>query len=212
MGERQHGTVIEEPIGQRVEPAAQLRLLPGPPERTRRDLDEVRRPLDLAGGEGMGDGLRRLPLALPPGAGAPMQAGDVVGMLVEQPRAEEIGEQVVVAVPAPPIVERDEEQVRPFERLEHRRPAGPAGHRVTQGSGEPVQDRGQEEELAIGVRLTLEDLVGQIVDDEPVVARELRDERRGVLASLHGDRGELKRRDPALGPRFERVHVGAQER
>ena len=53
-----------------------------------------------------------------------VQLGDVVGMLVEQPGPEQVGEQVVVAVPAPPVVERDEEQVGALERLEHRGPAG----------------------------------------------------------------------------------------
>ncbi len=175
-------------------------------------LDQVRGALHVPRGERVPDRLRRLAVCLPPGAGAAVQLGHVVGMLVEQAGPEQVGEQVVVAVPAPPVVERDEEQVGALERLEHRRPARAAGDRVAQRAGEPVEDGGPEEEVPDGVGLALEDLVGEVVDDVAVVARERRDERGDILASPHRDRGELESRDPALRPRLERVHVGARER
>ena len=52
-----------------------------------------------------------------------MQPGDPVGLLLEQVRAQDVGEQVVVAVPAALVVERDEEQVGPVEGDEPRAPA-----------------------------------------------------------------------------------------
>ena len=140
----------------------------------RLQLDQVGRPLDVARGERVPDRLRGLAVRLPPGARTAMELGHVVGMLVEQPGPEQVGEQVVIAVPAAPVVERDEEQVGPLERLEHRRPAGPAGDRVAQRAGEPVEDRRSGAgSPAIGVGLPLEDLVGEVVDDVAVVAREL---------------------------------------
>ncbi len=53
----------------------------------------------------------------------------------------------------------------------------------------------------------LQDLVGQVVEDEPVVARELADERGRIASSLHRQRSELQGGDPAFGTRFEHVDI-----
>jgi hypothetical protein len=45
---------------------------------------------------------------------------------------------VVIAVPVAPVVERDQEEVRPFERLERGAAAVPAGQGVAQRPGEPA--------------------------------------------------------------------------
>ena len=60
--------------------------------------------------------------------------------------------------------------------------------------------------------LVLEHLVGEVVEDEPVVAGELGDERRRVVTALHRQRGELERSDPTLGPGLQHVDVGGRER
>ena len=54
-----------------------------------------------------------------PPAGPPVQLGDLAGPLLEQVGAQDVGEQVVVAVPLAAVVEGDDEQVRAVERLEH---------------------------------------------------------------------------------------------
>ena len=63
-------------------------------------------------------------------------------------------------------------------------------------------------------RLPGQDLVGQVVDDEPVAAGERLDEASDLAAlrdAAQGQRGELKAGDPALGALLERVHVGGGE-
>ena len=44
----------------------------------------------------------------------------MVGLLVQQTRAQDVGEEMVVAIPLAPVVERDHEQVAALERLQHR--------------------------------------------------------------------------------------------
>ena len=55
--------------------------------------------------------------------------------------------------------------------------------------------------------LAAQDLLDEVVDDVAVVAGEGRDERGRVGSALQRQRGELERRDPALGPPLERRDV-----
>ena len=103
-----------------------------------------------------------------------MQLVDQLGFLVDQPGAEHVGEQVVIAVPVAAVVERDEEQVRPIELLERRPPAGSAGDRVAERAGQPVEHRGLQQERSDLFGLAVEHLLDEVVDDEAVVAGEVR--------------------------------------
>ena len=48
-----------------------------------------------------------------------MEGGDRLGAgLAGQPGAQRVGEQLVIAVPAPLVVQRHQEQVGPLQRLE----------------------------------------------------------------------------------------------
>jgi hypothetical protein len=49
-----------------------------------------------------------------------------------QPLAQEAGEEVMVTVPAPPVVERDHEQVHSLQLLKHRLPLPATRHGITQ--------------------------------------------------------------------------------
>jgi hypothetical protein len=118
---------------------------------------------------------------------------------------------MVIAVPAALIVEGDEEQVVAIEPLEDGSAVAASGDGVAQRSGQPVEDRGLQEEGPDIVGLAGEDLVDEIVHDEPVVAGERGDERRGVGPALHREGRELERSDPALGPCLERRNVGPGE-
>ena len=48
---------------------------------------------------------------------------------------------------------------------------GPAGERVAQRAGEPAEDRRVEQEGAHLWRLAVQDLLDEVVEDEPVAAR-----------------------------------------
>ena len=96
------------------------------------------------------------------------------GILVEEPGAQHVGEEVVIPVPLASIVERDHEQVLALQRFERRLPAGRTGHRVAQRTLQPIEDRRLQHEAPHGFRLALQHLARQVVDDEAVVAREAR--------------------------------------
>ena len=61
-----------------------------------------------------------------------VQRRDAVGLLVEQARPQHVAEEVVVAVPPTAVVERDQEEVAPLERLEHGLAAVLAGDGIAQ--------------------------------------------------------------------------------
>ena len=151
----QHRSGREELVGQGREPPASGRLLPGLEHDRRGQLDELCGPLDVVAGHRVGDRLGLIARRLVPGARSPMQLVDPLGLLVQHPRPQHVGEEVVVAVPEAAIVERDEEEVRPIELLEHRLPAAATGHGIAQRPGEPVEDRGLEQEAPDLVGLAL---------------------------------------------------------
>ena len=154
----------------------------------------------VVAGQRMPDGGGRITVVLEPGAGPPVQLGDPTRLLPEQLRAEHVGEQVVVAVPLPVVVERDEEQVGPLERDQPRRPPGLAGDGIAQRAGEPLEDGRLQQEVAHVGGLAREDLLGEVVHDEAVVAGEPGDDRAGVVAVLQGQAGQLQGGRPSLGP------------
>ena len=113
---------------------------------------------------------------------------------------------MVVAVPAPLVVQGDDEQVGPIEVLEGLL-AGGRGveqHGITERAAEPIEDGRPQQEGLHGFGLPLEDLLDQVVEHEVVAAGERRDEAGDVFTALQRDRGQLQTGDPALGPGFER--------
>jgi hypothetical protein len=118
---------------------------------------------------------------------------------------------VVVPVPLPAVVEGDQEEVQPLQGFQGRPGVRATGDRRAQRCGQAVQDRRLEEEGPDLVGLTVQDLVDEVVDDETVVAGEVGDEHRRVVATSERQCGELQRGDPPLCPRFEGVHVGGGE-
>jgi hypothetical protein len=143
-----------------------------------------------------------------------VQLWDQLAVLGEQACLQYVGEQVVVAVPGALGVQRDQEQVGALEVLQHRGPIGPAEDRVAQGAGEPVEDGGSQQEVAHSGGLPCKDLVGKVVDDEPVAAGERLDEVHDLGPSRDRAQrqcGELKAGDPALGALFEGIDIGGVE-
>ena len=153
------------------------------------------------------DRLGPLAVLLVPVARPPVQVPDPVGLLVQQVRLQDVGEQVVVAVPAPAVVERHQEQVGPVEGLQHRLAVVLAGDGVAQRAAQPAQDRGLQQEAPDLLGLTLQHLLGQVVDDVAVVPGEARDEAGDVVPALHRQRRQLERGDPPLGAPLQRCDV-----
>jgi hypothetical protein len=91
-------------------------------------LHQVRGSVDILAGERMRDGLRSVAVQMEPPARPPVQLGDPVGMLLAQSRAQDVGEQVVIAEPLPPVIQRYEEQIGPFQLDQPCGTVGLAGH------------------------------------------------------------------------------------
>jgi hypothetical protein len=63
------------------------------------------------------DGVIGQPVVLVPGRGVAVQLCQASGLLRLQAGAEQVGEQVVIAPPAAQLIQRDQEQTRPFGLL-----------------------------------------------------------------------------------------------
>jgi len=81
-------------------------------------------------------------VGLVPVAGPAVQGCHSIGQRLPQAVAQQVGKQVVVAEPKPFSVQRHQEQVGPLQPLQHRLPTASAGNGITQGAGQPVEDRG----------------------------------------------------------------------
>ena len=179
----------------RLVPAAEMRVgigkpLPG---------DEPDRCVDLAGGEGVADGRVRLSLLGEPLVRALVELGDEPGLALRELGAEQIGEELVVAVPLAAVVERNQEEVRALELRQARRRATPPGHRVAERSRERVEDRGLEQEVPLARVQRAENDLGQVVDDVAVRAVEGGYEPVRIGALTQGERREVDPGGPALG-------------
>ena len=152
VGVAQHGPDAEQLVGERLEPPPQRGLLPILASRRDRKLHQVRRPRNVPARHRVADGLGAVAVLLVPLACPTVQLGRQLGLLVQEARPQDVGEELVVAVPLAPVVERDEEQVASIERLQHGLAPALAGHGVAQRAGQPVEDRGLQQEAPARVR------------------------------------------------------------
>ena len=67
-----------------------------------------------------------------------------------------------------------------FHLLQHRLAIGAAGDRITQPAGQPFQYRGLQQEGAQFLRLAVEHLPGQVIQDVAVAAAEGGHEPGGI--------------------------------
>ena len=121
------------------------------------------------------------------------------------------GEQMVVAEPASPVVERDDEQIEAVELLEDVLGLLDARHGVAQRRGQPVEDRGVEQESSDPVGKPGQNLVSEVVGHVAVVTGELVDEGTavGMIAKRQAD--ELYPYGPPFGPLGETSQLGPRQ-
>ena len=68
-----------------------------------------------------------------------MQARHLVRLLVEQARLQYVGKQMVVAIPLAAVIQGDQEQVAPVQRLQHGLAAALPGDRIAQRAAQPAR-------------------------------------------------------------------------
>ena len=107
--------------------------------------------MDQLGGLGVRPGCYRVPDRLVgrpvitmPGVRAAVQRRGQPRLAPLELHPEQLGEQVVEAVPPALVVERDQEQVAPRQRVEHRGRALLLQHGIAQGAGQPLENRRAE--------------------------------------------------------------------
>src|ERR1017187_751530 len=160
--------------------------------------NEVDRPGDVTGGKGVTDRLVRRSGQPMPGARALVQGRDNIRLGPGQLTAKHLREEMVIAVPLAVVVKRHEEEVLALKDVNDLRGVGGLGHCVAERRTEPVENSRPRQELPDVPRLATEHLLGEEVDDEPVVASELADEgaRGGVTAKR--ERREIQSGRPSF--------------
>src|SRR5918996_729180 len=118
-------------------------------------LDEPRCPAGVSRCQRVADSVVDQTVLLTPAGGSAMQIRYLSRLGLLQLRAEEIGEEVMEAIPAALLVERDEEQVGALKAFQRVLPIVAAGDGVAQWTAEPFQDRGLEQERPQPLRLIL---------------------------------------------------------
>ena len=125
---------------------------------------------------------------------------------------EQIGEQVVVAKPRPPHVERGDERARVLEALQDRFRTRAAGQRVGERAADALEDRRAQEQVAHLRRLVLQHLRQQVARHSALAAGELGHEALRVGVPSKRDRRQSQARRPAFGPLVEQRHGRVGER
>ncbi len=145
-------------------------------------------------------------MLLTPARSVTVQPGDQAGPFLPQAGAEQVGEQMMVAPPAAHLIQRYQEQSCLLDGLQHRLAAVPAGHRIAQPAGQPLQHRGLQQEVAHLLGLALQHLLSQVVQDIAVAAAERCNEADGIRLPPQGQGGQLQSGHPPLGPGRQRRH------
>jgi hypothetical protein len=152
------------------------------------------------------DGVVGQPVVLRPGGGVTVQLRHALGLLSDKAGAEQVGEQLVVAPPAPHLIQRHQKQVGPLHLLEQLLAVAAATDRVTQRPRQPLQHRRLQQKLPQRVWLAVQDLLGQVVQHIPVAAAELvhKAGRVGVAPQRQGR--QLQPGRPPFGALLQRRH------
>ena len=112
------------------------------PQRRHRQLNQAGGSVEVFARQRVPDCLGAVTVVLVPVAGTTVQVGHPRWLLIEEARAQHVGKELVVAIPAPAVIKRDEEEVPAIERLQHRRAALVTSNGIAERASQPTQDRG----------------------------------------------------------------------
>ena len=131
------------------------------------------------------DGIVHCTMLLIPIAGAPVQRGNLFWQIRHQMHTKDLSEEVVIAIPMAPVIERNDKEIAALEGLQPRLAVLLARDGIAEGSTQPVENGRLEQEAADWLRLALKNLFHQVVHNIPVVPGKRPDEAMNVLAVLH---------------------------
>jgi len=124
----------------------------------------------------MPDRLDNLAMLAEPCRGPPVQCRHLIRQRPAQLQPEQIREQVVVAEPRAPRVERDHERVRVLQVQQDPFRPRTAGQQIGQLAVDPVQQAGAQQQIPDVAGLAVQHLVEQVLRHSAVRAGEVRDE------------------------------------
>ena len=145
-----------------------------------------------------------------------MQARKLGRLAAPQPAAQEVGEQMVIAIPVAVVVKRHREDIPLLQALQDRHAVicvfgwgrqRVGQHCIAQIGAHPVEDRGVEQEALDRLRLTPDDLRHQVIHDIAIAAGEGGDEALGVGAALQRESGHLESGHPAFRASLQQRQV-----
>ena len=155
-------------------------------------------------------------LPLVPLAGPPVQLGHQISHLSLQSLAQDVGKEMMIAIPAPLLVQGHKEQVGCLECFEYLLALRSLGDRIAQRAGQPVEDGRLQQKCLDLLGLPDEDFFGQVVEHVALAAAKCPDKARDVLVPLQRQRpqskgGQLQTHNPALGALLQRCDVLCRE-
>ena len=109
----------------------------------------------------------------------------------------------MIAVPAPIVVERYDEEVAPLQLFEHLLTARNTGDSVAEGTRQAGQDGSPEQECLDLLGLASEHLLQEVIHDEAMGAGKGLDKAIHVFAAAQGEGRHLQPGNPALCPLVE---------
>jgi hypothetical protein len=139
-----------------------------------------------------------------PGEGAPVQLGPHVGRSPLELGVQQVGEQVVIAVPLPMIVERRQEEVGVLELYQQACGAVATGGGVAERAGHPLEDRRLHQEVAHRRHQRIEGNLGEVVADVARGPAEVGDGTLAIRLVPQREVGEIEPGGPSLGVLVER--------
>ena len=119
----------------------------------------------VAGFDGVMHRLAPEPLRRKPFAGARVQSGQLVRVLPHELGGQEIDEQMVIAIPAAIVVERQDEQLAPLDLGDERGRIGRLCNRGADIGTKAAENHGPHQELAHRFRQGSEDFFLQVPAD-----------------------------------------------
>src|SRR6266567_6918380 len=140
----EHGPAAEQLVGERLEPAKPGGLLSTPAHAWPCQLDQVRRSLEILGGQRVADRIGRRTIVLVPLARAPVQSSYLMGLLRQQMHREHFGKEVVIAIPVALVIERNDKEVASLQGLQPLAAFLLAGDGIAERAMQPVENGGLE--------------------------------------------------------------------
>ena len=208
-GERygQHRSGVQRRFGKPRRPPVPGGHLEVPVHRPPGALEQADRTIVVPRRTCLVDRLAYGPVGFEPGARAAVPFAHRVAQAPSRLGAEHVGEQGVEAVPAPLVVEADEEQVGAFEALEHLGAVVATRHGVARRRAESIEHRYVEKERPNPFVDAAQHFVRQVVEHVTIAAGEGLHEGVRIVPSAERQGCELQPRRPAFGGRSERVRI-----